>query len=253
MTTRKIIKLSGHPEGFGQTPDELTEAMFESELPVQHSHDYYQDDDLGLYVGVWDTTDMIETAGPYACDEFMWLLEGEAEIRNCKTGAVEKARAGEPFVIPRGYDCQWHQRGYLRKFYVISENPSESPPENPTVEGIIIPDADALLKPLPIAQPFLTDGISPVQHQHICYQNGSGNFLAGTWESEPFESINKPFPYNQFAYVIEGSLTLIDEAGNEHSFQSGDALFVPEGVICSARTTEKVKLFFAAIKAARAN
>jgi len=227
--------------------DDLTQDMFDSELPVQHSHEYFEDDGIGLYVGVWDTSDMTETAGPYPCDEFMWLLEGEAVIKNCKTGAMEKVVAGEPFVIPRGYDCQWHQSGYLRKFFLISENPNEPVPEHPAVEGIIIPQANSPMEPVSRAEYFAADSSSTTQKQHISYQNHSGNFQAGRWESGPFESAMNPFPFHQFAHVTEGSLTLTDENGNPHLFDPGDAFFIPEGVLCSARADEKIRLFFARV------
>ena len=248
MTIKKITRLSATPEGFGQTPDDLTSDMFISDLPVQHTHEYFHNEELGLYVGVWDTTDMVETAGPYPCDEFMWLLEGEAAIKNCKSGALAKVKAGEPFVIPAGYDCQWRQSGYLRKFFLISENPDEPVPVTPTVEGIVIPREDSKMSPLLKARPFLTESGFPVQLQHICYENGTGKFQAGTWESDPFESKPRPFPYNQFARIIAGTLTLIDEEGTDHHFEPGDSLFLPEGVMCGARAAEKVKLFFAIVK-----
>lgn len=248
MSDKRIIRLSASPEGFGQTPDELEPEMFVSELPIQHSHEVYEDDELGLYVGVWDTTDMVETAGPYSCDEFMWLLEGEAAIKNSKTGAVETVRAGEPFVIPRGYDCQWCQKGYLRKFFVISENPSEDLPETAAYEGIIIPLADAPLESLSTEPAFLGKGGDGVQREHICYRDNRGRFLAGTWSSEPFESEERPFPYNEFAYVQAGAINLIDVDGEEHRFSAGDAFFVPQGVICRARVSEPVRLFFAIVR-----
>jgi uncharacterized cupin superfamily protein len=251
MTDRKIIRLNAAPKGFGEVADDLTQDMFDSKLPVQHSHEYFADDEIGLYVSVWDTTDMTEVAGPYPCDEFMWLLEGEAVIKNCKSGAMEKAIAGEPFVIPRGYHCQWHQSGYLRKFFLISENPNEPVPDRPAVEGIIIPQEDSPMGPPLTAEPFRADSSSTIQRQHISYRDHSGNFLAGSWESDPFESAGIPFPCHQLAYVTEGSLTLIDENGNPHVFGPGDALFVPEGVLCSARATEKVRLFFARVKTSK--
>jgi uncharacterized cupin superfamily protein len=251
MQIKNIIRLSADPEGFGQTPDKLSPDMFVSEIPVQHTHEYFQDEELGLYVGVWDTTEMIETAGPYPCDEFMCLLEGEAVIRNCKTGEMEKVNAGESFIIPKGYDCQWQQAGYLRKFFLISENPNEAVPEKPAIEGIIIPDADAPMESLTTEMPFPGVKDLPVQKQHISYKNGKGNFLAGTWESDPFESESRSFPYNEFARVISGSLTLLDEDGEKHLFEAGDALFIPEGVHCSAHAAVKVKLFFAIVKPAQ--
>ena len=248
MSVKKIIRLSTAPEGFGQSPDELTSDMFISKLPVQHSYEYYEDEALGLYVGVWDTTDMIETAGPYPCDEFMCLLEGEAVIKNIKTGEKETAKAGEAFLIPKGYDCQWHQTGYLRKFYVISENPNEPVPKKPAFEGIIIPHADDPLDQLATAEPFLIKGRTPSQKQHICYQDTTGKFLSGTWESDSFESESRPFPHHEFAYVKSGALSLLDEKGEEHMFITGDAFFIPENVVCSAHASEKVRLLFAVLK-----
>jgi uncharacterized cupin superfamily protein len=115
MKKEGIIRLSTNPEGFGESPDELTPDMFASELPTQHSYEYYEDEELGLYIGVWDTDDMIEVAAPYACDEFMWLIEGECQIKNNRTGEIETVEAGTAFVIPKGYDCQWQQTGYLKK------------------------------------------------------------------------------------------------------------------------------------------
>ena len=104
-----IIRLSHNPDGFKDNVDDLTADMFESDLPIQHSHDYFADDEAGLYVGVWDTTEMIEAAAPYAMDEFMVVIEGAAVIRNNTTNTSETILAGESFIIPREYDCQWQQ------------------------------------------------------------------------------------------------------------------------------------------------
>ncbi len=73
------------------------------------------------------------------------LSKGECQIRNNGTGEIEPVKAGTPFVIPKGYDCQWQQSGYLRKYYVISEHPEEEIPAAPAHEGIVIPKADAVM------------------------------------------------------------------------------------------------------------
>ncbi|MEH6651658.1 MAG: cupin domain-containing protein [Motiliproteus sp.] len=250
MPVKTIIRLSSAPEGFGQTPDELASEGFTSTLPIQHTHIYFEDEAQGLYIGLWDTTAMVEAGGPYACDEFMWLLEGEAAIKNNKTGLVEKAKAGEAFVIPKGYDCQWHQQGYLRKFFVISEHPDEAIPEQPTVEGIVIPEADFRLQPQMKNRPFLLPQNAPIPQQNVCYRNAGDKFRAGAWQSEPFESAQQAFPYNEFGYVEQGSLTLIDQLGEAQIFDAGDAFFIPQGVECSARASDRVRLFFAEIHSA---
>jgi uncharacterized cupin superfamily protein len=244
---KTIIHISSNPEGFGVTPDELDPSMFVSALPVQHSHTYYENTELGLFVGVWDTNDMVEAGGAYECDEFMWLIEGEAEIRNRKTGEMEKAGAGSAFIIPKGYDCQWHQTGYLRKFFVISQHPEEVIPEHPTHEGILIPNAEKVLAPMVTASPFLLAGDGSSDRESVCYQDVTGRFLAGIWGSEKFESVARPFPYNEFAHVQAGSITLTDDKGEEHVFDAGDAFFIPEGVVCSAKATEDIRLLFAIV------
>jgi len=244
MSKMKIIRLSPNPEGFGETQDELQQDMFESPLPVQNSYEYYADENIGLYVGVWDTTDMIEAAGAYPCDEFMWLLEGEAVVKNNNSDKLEKARAGEAFIIPRGYNCQWHQTGYLRKYYFISENPDEPVPDKPSVEAIIIPDIDFQTQPIGISEPFLL--INEVKQKIInSYQDTTNKFFSGIWECEAFQSKARPFPYHQLSIVMEGSVILTDDKGQQHLFKAGDAFFIPEGVNCSGHSTEEVRLCYA--------
>ncbi len=101
---KSIIHLSLDPEGFGETPDKLEAEDFSSDVPLQHTHLDFEDDEIGLYVGLWDTDTMVEAGGPYACDEFMWLIEGECLIRNNRTGKFDIGKGGTPCVRPRGDD-----------------------------------------------------------------------------------------------------------------------------------------------------
>ena len=137
MSNLQIIRFDRNPAGFGETPDQLDAAMFDSDLPTQHTHLYVQDEALELYLGVWDTTAMVEVAGPYGCDEFMWVLDGEVDIVNSRTSAHENVKTGESFVIPRGYPCQWSQQDYLRKYFVIYGSLKEGEAENTSAQGII--------------------------------------------------------------------------------------------------------------------
>ena len=247
LIPKSIIRLSPDPEGFGDTLDDLQAEDFSSEVPVQHTHSDYEDDEIGLYVGVRDTETMLEAGGPYACDEFMWLIEGECHIRNNKTGEIETVKAGTPFVIPKGYDCQWHQQGYLRKFYVISEHPGEEIPAAPAHEGIVIPKADDVL--VEVAEDSLFAIISGARpRRHVCYKDTTGRFFSGTWVAQAFESGQRRFPYNAFAFVQDGSITLTDAERAVLEFNAGDAFFIPEGVECDATVANSVRLTFAFIK-----
>ena len=229
MSDKKIIKLSANPAGFGREQDALESQMFASDMPAQHTHLYYGDDESGLYVGVWDTTDMVEVPGPYACDEFMWVLEGEVEIKNSKTGAMESVHAGEAFVIPKGYDCQWHQKGYLRKFFVISEHPEEGVPQSPVVEGVV----------------KLPNG--PGQKSGACYEDGRGRFTAGVMCCDTLESEMSATPYHQFVYVSEGSVCLSDDKGGQHDFKAGEAFFVPQETVCRWHSETGLSAFYATV------
>lgn len=243
MSEIKIIKLSQNPEGFGDVADELEQDMFESALPKQHTHSYYEDEALGLYIGVWDTNSMIETAGPYACDEFMSLIEGNAEIKNNKTGMIETVMAGESFTIPQAYDCQWHQNGYLRKFYVIYE-PNDVP-KTPVTEGVVYYKDKATLD---------NEGNTPWQEtsdghrKKVLYQNHNKTFISGIWESEAFSTSPISFPYNEFIIIKQGSLIYTDDAGVENKVSEGEALFIPQGVSCAWQTQEKISIHFVQIK-----
>jgi uncharacterized cupin superfamily protein len=234
---KKIIRLSVAPVGFGDTADELEPAMFDSSIPVQHTHSYFEDDELGLYIGVWDTTSMTEVAGPYACDEFMWLLQGEVGIRNNKTGAIETVRAGEAFVIPRGYDCQWQQNGYLRKLFVIYEPPGESQSGLTAADGIVRPqlstDVDVQSEP----------------NKSVAYRNGDGRFCTDSWQTGAFESEAKSKPYHQFVYIVEGCLRMKDDIGVEHSFEVGEAVFLPQGVVARWNSRDRLGILTVKVQA----
>jgi len=239
MSEIKIVKLNNNPEGFGEVADELEENMFDSPLPKQHTHSYYEDEALGLYVGVWDTSDMIETAAPYACDEFMTIIEGAVEIKNNQTGIVETVIAGESFVIPQGYDCQWHQNGYLRKFYVIYEPPAEAIPESSVYNNIIFIDEKS---ELPWQE--TSDG----HKKKLQYQSHNQKFTSGVWQGKDFNTGIIAFPYNEFISLKHGCLICTDDQGVAHKIKAGEALFVPQGTRCSWQAQGKISIHFVQIK-----
>ncbi len=241
MSETRIIKLNQNPSGFGDTKDELDVSMFESDIPIQHTHSYYEDDKIGLYVGVWDTTSMIEHAAPYECDEFMILLEGDACLKNNKTNRVKTVKAGETFIIPKGLDCQWQQNGYLRKFYVISEHPDEDIPSTPNAKDIIVINEE-IQNSLQLAP--TSDGHS----KKILYQNNSKRFTTGIWCCDALSTEEITFPYNEFLYITHGDLTCIEKNGDEHKFSQGDAVFIPQGTLCSWQVKKKLNLYFVQIK-----
>jgi hypothetical protein len=219
---KNIIYISHSPQGFGEIIDALEPDMFESEMPIQHSYSAFEDDDIGLYIGLWDTTDMIESAGPYPCEEFMTVIEGVVEIKNNQTGVTETVIAGESFIIPRGYDCQWHQKGYLRKFYVISELSEAATGNKP--QGI---------KKIPRK---VLDGYT------IYYSNTKESFIAGTWQGFCMDVEEEPIEKHKFIYLHTGELTITELGGKERFVHCGEAIFIPCGTTYTWRTECKTIL-----------
>jgi uncharacterized cupin superfamily protein len=243
MNKLSIIHLEPNgPDNIGLVPDELDPADFQSPLPLQNTYAYYDDENTGLYVGVWDTDTMQELFQPYAMDEFMWVLEGQVAMVD-ENDDETIVKQGEAFVIPKGYPCSWKQKGYLKKFYMIYDNPDEILPETPAASKIIIPREDAPLEEKGTYNPFVFKGEKPTQKSHTCYRDTTGQMSVGTFESTPFESEPLPFPCNEMAYVIEGSITITDDKGLGHLFKKGDAFFIPKGVVCHWQT-ETIRLFY---------
>jgi uncharacterized cupin superfamily protein len=239
-----IIHLNRDPAGFGEFPDSLDAPMFDSEVPLQHTHLYHEDDERGVYVGVWDTTSMVETAGPYPCDEFMWLLEGEAAIENSETGEIQMARAGEAFVIPRGYHCRWRQSGYLRKFFVILEPPSQPMPDVPVVAGIVKP---AISGAALSTQECPLVGMTTVTASPGNYRDSAGLFSAGSWTGLSIELATMTSLDAIFVYLLEGSLSFEESGGRQHEFGPGDAFFVPAGTTYRCSGQKKIHLTYATV------
>jgi uncharacterized cupin superfamily protein len=237
MSEKSIIKLSRNPTGFGDIPNELDAAMFESTHLTQHRHSYYDDAALGLQIGVWDSTDTTEIASPCAYDEFMIIIEGTVDIKNIKTGEIETVMAGDSVVIPQQYDCQWHQQGYLRKLYVTYK--PEYTPDTPVTENVIYIDEKS-----DVPWKETSDG----HRKKTLYQNNEQRFTAGVWQSNALTTGLINFPYHEFIFIKEGSLICTDEVGIPHYFTSGDALFIPQGTRCAWQVKDKVSIYFTQIK-----
>lgn len=217
--------LDPSPAGFGDKPDELDPDIFVSELPTQHSHAFFEDDSLGLYIGLWDTDDMVEAPGPYACDEFMLLLEGEVRVKDNQTGEFTAVAASDAFVLPKGYDCQWHQQGYLRKFYVISEHPDESVPDPAAKQQTIIiplsPGNNAR------SESVLFPGLDSSNcTEALSYTDTQGRFFAGIWQSSALNAHAVALNHHCLLCVRCGAVTLATGEGEAH-VSAGQTCFIP--------------------------
>ncbi|WP_426369937.1 cupin domain-containing protein [Pseudocolwellia sp. HL-MZ7] len=242
MPNIKIVKLSQTSTAIDDMTDELKVAKSNVSKAHKNTHCYYEDDSIGLYVGVSGANSLIECDTTHTFNEFISIIEGVAEIKNNKTGLVETVTAGESFVIPKGYDYQWHQSDNLRKFHLIYKPQNE--PENSNYTSLVYFNEHNINENSSVPWQATSDG----HNKKVLYQNPSQTFTSGIWQSKGFDTGFITFPYNEFMTIKQGNLTCTDTSGIEHKVSSGEALFIPKGTRCSWLATEDITIYFAQIK-----
>ena len=84
----------------------------------------------------------------------------------------------------------------------------------------------------------------PVQTGNEYFETFGGKVTSGIWDCSTFESVIEPYPVNEFMLLLEGSVSLVDQNGNEQSFSAGDAFYIPQGLQCGWRQSGYVKKFY---------
>ena len=190
---------------------------------------------------------MQEAFGPYPGDEFMWVIEGQVAMMD-GDGNATHVKQGETFCIRNGIPVSWKQPGFLRKFYMTYADPNAETPDITSAEGgVVVLDPVALqggLTKMDSTDPFIIKGEAPLQHDSNAFTNDAGNMFIGMWDSTAFESEMRPFPCHEFVQLLEGEITITQGNGTTHQFGAGDAFLVPEGTLCSWKTSGYVKKIY---------
>jgi len=240
-----VVKLDPHaPSGEGlETWEPISAEALESGTPVQRGLMVHEDKNLGLSVGVWDCTPMVTKREPYGVHEFMLLLDGEVTIVDA-AGHEETIFAGQPFVLPKGFDCQWKQSRYLRKFFVIFDDPAGAAPKDPRSLSVVRPQPYGPPEGLAAMQLDPADFTSavPRQRQHLAYQDPTGQMLAGTWDATAYERPVSPFNRHELMHILEGEVTITGDT--DRTFHAGDTFFIPKGTPVGWRSRTYVRKFF---------
>lgn len=248
MAKPDIIPLQFNgPAATGLTQLQLDADAFQSELPEQHWHIYYENESRGLTVGVWTTTSMQEAFGPYPGDEFMCILEGQAAMVDGE-GNQTLIRKGESFCVRNAVPISWKQVGFLRKFFIIYNRTDGITPEISSAEnGVKVLAPDELLNSMQSPGstfPFEFDHPPSDQKAATAFVNDTGNMQVGMWESSAFESSMRPHPCSQFVQLLDGAVSISDQAGNCQDFSAGDVFFVPQGTVCSWSAASPVRKYY---------
>jgi uncharacterized cupin superfamily protein len=211
-------------------PLELDPDDFQSPLPLQHYGLVFEDAEIGLAVGIWDTTTMQEAFGPYPGDEFITVLDGGFAMVDAVDAPLAAAKAGDSVTFRNGTPSSWKQDGYLRKVYLTLQDPDRA-------AAAIPPSADGFRVIGPGHRPHGAAGADGVTLETI-FRNDAGT-LTVTLGSFPAQSVpGKPSPTHRLIRVLQGAITLTGTAASPDVFGPGAHVFLPKGNKCAWSVAE---------------
>jgi uncharacterized cupin superfamily protein len=236
-----VFDRDGDPATGLQPWDPIDPETLASAHPVQRGHTFFSSASGRLTAGVWDSTPYEEVRGPYPLDEFMVLLEGSLDIEN-EDGSTQTFPAGVGCVIPRGTVLRWKQSEYLRKFWVMHDNP-DSPPAAAGLTALRM-EPDAPLPPVTGLEqaPFESD--IPQMGLNLVYQDPTGRFQAGIWDCTPMKRVATSIERSELMHILAGRGSITNADGVVFEFKAGDTFLVPVGMGYQWHNSEYVKKLF---------
>ena len=233
------------PSGLQQM--DLTPYEFAERPDEQLLHVYFEDEELGLGVGVWETTPMREPFGPYPGDEFIYVLKGNFTMLDNDANDLSSGvdcKAGQSVIFRNGVPVSWKQHDTLRKFYMTYTDPRAEIPSGLLAEGGI----QTLDPDMELTDADLVKGTEVTQRERVFFTNDHGNFEVGLWDTQGFlENDEKAFPCHEFGQVLDGECTITEADGTEHHFKAGDFFFIPAGTICRWHVPTYLRKFYATL------
>lgn len=212
--------------------------LLASGTPVQRGALCDKDGETGYRVGVWDCTALEEKPGPYSVDEFMLLLEGTVVLA-MPDGTEMTVRAGEAFVIPKGLQLQWKMPDYVRKVFMIVDDPApEGSVGDAGLGRISVPDLSG-----PIS------GAGPFETTETWFANASGRMSVTVSHHAGGRSPAAAEPAHLLVHVLEGALTLAGE-GDNAEFSPGETAYIRAGTRLSRSHAPGTRLLTARYRAA---
>ncbi len=155
-------------------------------------------------------------------DEFLYLTNGAARLSPKNSTDDKTFVKGDFFLVPKGFNGDWETLGATNFHHEISittiqRNTSQT-------------DSNKKMPLLLDKEKIAGVGITKIdtgKFYDLLY-SGSELTVALEAESPQVREIKTPLT-EQIIYLIAGTLTLWDEAGEEHKFVSGDWIILPHG------------------------
>lgn len=165
-------------------------------------------------------------------DEFIIVNQGRLTLT--RQGVTVTLEANQSAVIQQGAAFSWTAHGSVSliftryNFSVPGDGAIVPVRANPHLEPTGTPSADLLLTPTPVCRNY-TD-----------YRTADGEFIVGTWDSTPYHRRAMFYRHYELMYLLEGSVTFVDQAGRSGTFVKGDIFLVEQTAQCSWESRENV-------------
>jgi uncharacterized cupin superfamily protein len=88
------------------------------------------------------------------------------------------------------------------------------------------------------------EGDTPTQHDYSYFEDASYRLFAGTWTCSPMRRKEQRFGRFEIMCLLEGGMTLTDDAGAEHNFTAPDVLLELPETVSAWTSTENVRKYY---------
>lgn len=116
---------------------------------------------------------------------------------------------------------------------------------------IRLPTAGAVegLEPTEYIPPETLESGDPKERGRSFYADQTKQLDAGVWECEPNRHVIEAAPYDEFVYLLEGRIDVIDDQGAVESYAAGDSFVMPRGCRCTWDVKEPVRKLYVVLTA----
>lgn len=174
---------------------------------------------------------------PQPVDEFIIVAQGEIaltqEERTLTLGP------GDSVVLSHGAAFSWSASGPVSIIFMRYHGSQYA-------DGKMVPiDHAPQREPsgAPLAELLLTP--APQCRNQTDYSSPDGQFTCGTWDSTPYHRKAMLYRHCELMYLLEGSVTFVDEFGKTGTFSRGDIFLVEQDAQCSWESREHVAKVYA--------
>lgn len=89
----------------------------------------------------------------------------------------------------------------------------------------------------------------PRERGRSFYADQTRQLDAGVWECEPNKHVIEAAPYDEFVYLLQGRIDVIDDEGHVESYGAGDSFVMPRGCKCTWDVKEPLRKLYVVLTA----